>query len=97
VYCEYNSLKDLDKDSETGDNNFRDHEDLFDSPEEQILHFLDRASQPGWKWRSVSCFIVIRKEVNFKSDSYYFSYDPALPSPITVTVAFQWAILPTRI
>lgn len=54
VYCEYNSLKDLDKDGETSDSNFRDHEDMFDTPEEQILHFLDRASAPGWKWRSVS-------------------------------------------
>lgn len=67
VYCEYNSLKDyLDKDGETGDSNFRDHEDMFDSPEEQIMHFLDRASSAGWKWRSVSFVYKCNHLIPFK-------------------------------
>lgn len=55
VYCEYNSLKDMDKELEnSGDSFFRDREDSFDTPEEQVLHFLARAGRPGWKWMSVS-------------------------------------------
>lgn len=37
VYCEYNSLKDMDKELEnSGDSFFRDREDSFDTPEEQV-------------------------------------------------------------
>jgi hypothetical protein len=55
VYCEYNSLKDMDKELENSENSFfRDREDSFDTPEEQVLHFLSRAGKPGWKWMSVS-------------------------------------------
>lgn len=55
VYCEYNSLKDMDKELEnSGESYFRDREDSFDTPEEQVLHFLSRAGRPGWKWMSVS-------------------------------------------
>lgn len=54
VFCEYNSLKDLDKELETsGESFYRDREDTFDTPEEQVLHFLSRAGRPGWKWMSV--------------------------------------------
>jgi hypothetical protein len=55
VYCEYNSLKDMDKELEnSGESYFRDREDSFDTPEEQVLHFMARAGRPGWKWMSVS-------------------------------------------
>jgi hypothetical protein len=55
VYCEYNSLKDMDKELENSENAFfRDREDSFDTPEEQVSHFLSRAGKPGWKWMSVS-------------------------------------------
>lgn len=37
VYCEYHYP------------GYRD----FNSPEEQVLHFLKRATQPGWKWMSM--------------------------------------------
>ncbi|KAL7039794.1 hypothetical protein ACKWTF_000119 [Chironomus riparius] len=54
VYCEYNSLKDMDKELEnSGESYFRDREDSFDTPEEQVLHFLSRAGRPGWKWMSL--------------------------------------------
>lgn len=55
VYCEYNSLKDMDKELESsGESYFRDREDSFDTPEEQVMHFMSRAGRPGWKWMSVS-------------------------------------------
>lgn len=54
VYCEYNSLKDMDKELESsGESYFRDREDSFDTPEEQVMHFMSRAGRPGWKWMSV--------------------------------------------
>ncbi|KAG5675047.1 hypothetical protein PVAND_004986 [Polypedilum vanderplanki] len=54
VYCEYNSLKDMDKELEnSGESYFRDREDSFDTPEEQVMHFLARAGRPGWKWMSL--------------------------------------------
>ncbi|KAI8438731.1 hypothetical protein MSG28_011143 [Choristoneura fumiferana] len=37
VYCEYASTS----------------EQTFNSPEEQLLHFLTRSGRPGWKWMSV--------------------------------------------
>lgn len=37
VYCEYNYADDV----------------SFQSPEEQVLHFLARSRQPGWKWMSL--------------------------------------------
>uniref|UniRef100_A0A8D8RY65 Voltage-dependent calcium channel subunit alpha-2/delta-3 n=1 Tax=Cacopsylla melanoneura TaxID=428564 RepID=A0A8D8RY65_9HEMI len=37
VYCEYNYADDVN----------------FQSPEEQVLHFLARTRQPGWKWMSL--------------------------------------------
>lgn len=56
VYCEYNTLKDLDKESDLSngqdENAFREREP--DTPEEQFLHFLARAGRQGWKWMSVS-------------------------------------------
>ncbi|XP_063702857.1 voltage-dependent calcium channel subunit alpha-2/delta-3 [Culicoides brevitarsis] len=56
VYCEYNTLKDLDKDPDLSngpmdDNAFRDREPS--TPEEQLLHFLAKAGLPGWKWMSL--------------------------------------------
>lgn len=45
----------MDKELEnSGESYFRDREDSFDTPEEQVLHFLSRAGRPGWKWMSVS-------------------------------------------
>lgn len=56
VYCEYNTLKDLEKESDLSngqdENAFREREP--DTPEEQLLHFLARAGRQGWKWMSVS-------------------------------------------
>lgn len=64
VYCEYNSLKDMDKELEnSGESYFRDREDSFDTPEEQVLHFLARAGRPGWKWMSVS----LRRKFEYSS------------------------------
>lgn len=57
VYCEYNSPHDLERERENSGELFsRDHheETTFDSPENQLLHFLARAGRPGWKWMSVS-------------------------------------------
>lgn len=56
VYCEYNSVSDLEKERESSGEyaNSRDQEPSFSSPEEQVLHFLSRAGRPGWKWMSVS-------------------------------------------
>jgi hypothetical protein len=56
VYCEYNGLKDLEKENENSGESFArgDREETFDTPEEQMLHFLARAGRPGWKWMSVS-------------------------------------------
>ncbi|KRJ98676.1 voltage-dependent calcium channel subunit alpha-2/delta-3 isoform X1 [Drosophila yakuba] len=54
VYCEYNSVSDLEKERESsGEYSSRDQEPSFGSPEEQVLHFLSRAGRPGWKWMSV--------------------------------------------
>ncbi|BFF94220.1 voltage-dependent calcium channel subunit alpha-2/delta-4 [Drosophila madeirensis] len=54
VYCEYNSVSDLEKERESsGEYSSRDQEPSFGSPEEQVLHFLARAGRPGWKWMSV--------------------------------------------
>lgn len=52
-------MKDVDKDGETGNGNgengsSRSREELFKTPEEQMLHFLARAGRQGWKWMSVS-------------------------------------------
>lgn len=57
VYCEYNSLKDEESGGEgTGaETTYRDKDESFDTPEEQVLHFLARVGRPGWKWMSVSC------------------------------------------
>ena len=56
VYCEYNSVSDLEKERESSGeySGSRDQEPSFGSPEEQVLHFLARAGRPGWKWMSVS-------------------------------------------
>ncbi|XP_046806243.1 voltage-dependent calcium channel subunit alpha-2/delta-4 isoform X1 [Lucilia cuprina] len=55
VYCEYNSVSDLEKERESSGeySGSRDQEPSFGSPEEQVLHFLARAGRPGWKWMSV--------------------------------------------
>lgn len=77
VYCEYNSLKDMDKELEnSGDSFFRDREDSFDTPEEQVLHFMSRAGRPGWKWMSVSlkCEKLI-KTIFYKKIIHRFSFE----------------------
>ncbi|KFB41437.1 voltage-gated calcium channel alpha2-delta subunit 1 [Anopheles sinensis] len=54
VYCEYNSLKDADGNGEgTAESTYRDKDESFDTPEEQMLHFLARVGRPGWKWMSL--------------------------------------------
>lgn len=54
VYCEYNSLHDLGKEKENSGESFSaEQQTIFDTPEEQLLHFLDRTSQPRWKWMSL--------------------------------------------
>ncbi|XP_038109215.1 voltage-dependent calcium channel subunit alpha-2/delta-3 isoform X3 [Culex quinquefasciatus] len=54
VYCEYNSLKDVESNGEsTTETTYRDKDESFDTPEEQVLHFLARVGRPGWKWMSV--------------------------------------------
>ncbi|XP_052864386.1 voltage-dependent calcium channel subunit alpha-2/delta-4 [Anopheles cruzii] len=55
VYCEYNSLKDEENGSEGAPDlsTYRDKDESFDTPEEQVLHFLARVGRPGWKWMSV--------------------------------------------
>ncbi|XP_058819212.1 voltage-dependent calcium channel subunit alpha-2/delta-4 isoform X1 [Topomyia yanbarensis] len=54
VYCEYNSLKDVESNGEsTMETTYRDKDENFDTPEEQVLHFLARVGRPGWKWMSV--------------------------------------------
>ncbi|XP_049277922.1 voltage-dependent calcium channel subunit alpha-2/delta-4 isoform X1 [Anopheles funestus] len=54
VYCEYNSLKDADGTGEgTEESTYRDKDESFDTPEEQVIHFLARVGRPGWKWMSV--------------------------------------------
>lgn len=69
VYCEYNSLKDMDKELEnSGESFFRDREDSFDTPEEQVLHFMARAGRPGWKWMSVSVDIEEELKLHRASD-----------------------------
>lgn len=52
----------MDKELEnSGESFFRDREDSFDTPEEQVLHFMARAGRPGWKWMSVSVGIEVLK------------------------------------
>lgn len=59
VYCEYNSLKDVESNGEsTTETTYRDKDESFDTPEEQVLHFLARVGRPGWKWMSVSWFCI---------------------------------------
>ena len=53
VYCEYNSIKDTEANGENFMEPSYKEQDNFQTPEEQLLHFLSRAG-PGWKWMSVS-------------------------------------------
>ncbi|XP_055382086.1 voltage-dependent calcium channel subunit alpha-2/delta-3 isoform X2 [Condylostylus longicornis] len=53
VYCEYNTVGDLEKERESSAEVSREQEPNFATPEEQVLHFLARAGRPGWKWMSV--------------------------------------------
>lgn len=66
VYCEYNSVSDLEKERESSGeySGSRDQEPSFGSPEEQVLHFLARAGRPGWKWMSVS---KLKKKLNIET------------------------------
>ncbi|XP_059617030.1 voltage-dependent calcium channel subunit alpha-2/delta-3 isoform X2 [Phlebotomus argentipes] len=52
VYCEYNNINDLERERENSGDSFS-HEETFETPEDQVLHFLARAGRPGWKWMSV--------------------------------------------
>lgn len=60
VYCEYNSLHDFGKEKERSGSDTSgeqsaaaDQPTTFDSPEDQLLHFMSRAGRPRWKWMSV--------------------------------------------
>ncbi|KAG6450510.1 hypothetical protein O3G_MSEX006621 [Manduca sexta] len=57
VYCEYASTSDQ----------------TFNSPEEQLLHFLSRAGRPGWKWMSLRPRALTLHNAHKKQDrdSYY--------------------------
>lgn len=54
VYCEYNNLHDVEKERENSGESFSRDSDIFETPEQQLMHFLSRAGRPGWKWMSVS-------------------------------------------
>lgn len=60
VYCEYASTS----------------EQTFNSPEEQLLHFLNRAGKPGWKWMSLRPRALTLHNAHKKQekDSYYCKY-----------------------
>ncbi|XP_004930281.2 voltage-dependent calcium channel subunit alpha-2/delta-3 isoform X2 [Bombyx mori] len=57
VYCEYASTSDQ----------------TFNTPEEQLLHFLIRAGKPGWKWMSLRPRALTLHNAHKKQDrdSYY--------------------------
>ncbi|KAL4716978.1 hypothetical protein ACJJTC_012789 [Scirpophaga incertulas] len=57
VYCEYSSTT----------------EQSFNTPEEQLLHFLSRAGRPGWKWMSLRPRALTLHNAHKKQDrdSYY--------------------------
>ncbi|CAG4977907.1 unnamed protein product [Parnassius apollo] len=57
VYCEYASTSDQ----------------VFNTPEEQLLHFLSRAGRPGWKWMSLRPRALTLHNAHKKQDrdSYY--------------------------
>ncbi|CAH0727477.1 unnamed protein product, partial [Brenthis ino] len=57
VYCEYASTSDQ----------------AFNSPEEQLLHFLTRSGRPGWKWMSLRPRALTLHNAHKKQDrdSYY--------------------------
>lgn len=89
VYCEYNSVSDLEKERESsGEYSSRDQEPSFGSPEEQVLHFLSRAGRPGWKWMSVS---NLTWENGFSHGGYpsipHYLYGKPLPQSGSTQVA----------
>ncbi|KAM3967735.1 LOW QUALITY PROTEIN: voltage-dependent calcium channel subunit stolid [Aphomia sociella] len=57
VYCEYASTS----------------EQTFNSPEEQLVHFLSRTGRPGWKWMSLRPRALMLHNAHKKQDrdSYY--------------------------
>ncbi|XP_059050982.1 voltage-dependent calcium channel subunit alpha-2/delta-4 isoform X3 [Achroia grisella] len=57
VYCEYASTS----------------EQTFNTPEEQLVHFLSRAGRPGWKWMSLRPRALMLHNAHKKQDrdSYY--------------------------
>ncbi|KAL0901338.1 hypothetical protein ABMA27_006618 [Loxostege sticticalis] len=57
VYCEYASTS----------------EQTFNTPEEQLIHFLSRAGRPGWKWMSLRPRALSHNNAHKKQDrdSYY--------------------------
>lgn len=53
-------MKDVENNGEsTAESTYRDKDESFDTPEEQVLHFLARVGRPGWKWMSVSCLQIL--------------------------------------
>lgn len=83
------SLKDMDKELEnSGDSFFRDREDSFDTPEEQVVHFMSRAGRPGWKWMSVSLQRGMLREI---PKTNFLSRVPAASSAESPTTPLaQW-------
>lgn len=55
MYCEYNSLHDFGKERDSSGELFSGDQEAtsFETPEQQILHFMARAGRPRWKWMSV--------------------------------------------
>lgn len=56
MYCEYNSLYDFAKERDGSSESTLQADEQpphFDTPEEQVLHFLARAGRPRWKWHSL--------------------------------------------
>lgn len=79
MYCEYNSVSDLEKEREnSGEYTPRDQEPSFGSPEEQVLHFLARAGRPGWKWMSVRAPF---HRSSYKFTSYIYTSLKVRPKP----------------
>lgn len=91
VYCEYNSLKDMDKELESsGESFFRDREDSFDTPEEQVMHFMARAGRPGWKWMSVSFKIKLNSTSSLIYLLLFLAASRTIPSATSCTFDAWW-------
>lgn len=96
VYCEYNSPHDLERERENSGELFsRDHQEetMFDTPENQLLHFLARAGRPGWKWMSVShkesCIVARSFRIDPRISRNASSLLP--PAPLAFPTVTPWS------